>query len=401
MRRELYRFYTRTGRGIRRRTRLLATSNVAGLAPAGAWLADQLSARSPHLFPLEDVVAVMQCLSDDGLDAWLAGGWGVDALLGSQTRLHTDLDLVVPDTLTDGWQAATSLRRLRFQHQQTSTSGLWWTQARHDLLAPDGRRIELLSLDWALLDHMSRLLVPAGTSPDLRRTWLTRGSLARQHLPCLSKQAQELLHLGYPSRETDEWDMALLDGTRASTGPTSLVLPVFALDDWSYQVWREIGHPLRLPHVTVLDPFLPADSWNSAVRRELASLAAEVTPFEITLTRLCCFDDKIAYLRPEPDDLFRQLIERFRRSFPDFPPYGGAFPDVVPHLTLAVNAAPATLRHATALGRSLPLRARADQIWVVAGSTTRPIERFPLGRADSPGRPKISSGGRSQAAGES
>jgi lincosamide nucleotidyltransferase A/C/D/E len=30
-----------------------------------------------------------------GLDVWVEGGWGVDALLGEQTRAHDDLDLAV------------------------------------------------------------------------------------------------------------------------------------------------------------------------------------------------------------------------------------------------------------------------------------------------------------------
>lgn len=30
----------------------------------------------------------------DGIDVWIDGGWAVDALLGEQTRVHDDLDLV-------------------------------------------------------------------------------------------------------------------------------------------------------------------------------------------------------------------------------------------------------------------------------------------------------------------
>ena len=42
-----------------------------------------------------DVVAVFDRLDEAGIDAWLDGGWGVDALLGEQTRDHDDLDLVM------------------------------------------------------------------------------------------------------------------------------------------------------------------------------------------------------------------------------------------------------------------------------------------------------------------
>jgi len=34
-------------------------------------------------------------LEAGGIDVWLDGGWGVDALLEHQTREHDDLDIVV------------------------------------------------------------------------------------------------------------------------------------------------------------------------------------------------------------------------------------------------------------------------------------------------------------------
>jgi lincosamide nucleotidyltransferase A/C/D/E len=42
-----------------------------------------------------DVVRVFDRLDAAGVDAWADGGWGVDALLGEQTRPHDDLDLIL------------------------------------------------------------------------------------------------------------------------------------------------------------------------------------------------------------------------------------------------------------------------------------------------------------------
>lgn len=39
----------------------------------------------------------IQNLSALGVEVWLDGGWGVDALLGLQSRPHDDLDIVVAD----------------------------------------------------------------------------------------------------------------------------------------------------------------------------------------------------------------------------------------------------------------------------------------------------------------
>ncbi len=43
----------------------------------------------------EDVIKIYRRLSEKGIRVWLTGGWGIDALLGEQTRPHKDLDLVM------------------------------------------------------------------------------------------------------------------------------------------------------------------------------------------------------------------------------------------------------------------------------------------------------------------
>ena len=43
----------------------------------------------------QTLLAVIGLLEAEGIEVWLDGGWGVDALLGHQTREHDDLDLVV------------------------------------------------------------------------------------------------------------------------------------------------------------------------------------------------------------------------------------------------------------------------------------------------------------------
>ena len=41
----------------------------------------------------EDAAGLLDALAERGIDVRLDGGWGVDALLGRQTREHNDLDL--------------------------------------------------------------------------------------------------------------------------------------------------------------------------------------------------------------------------------------------------------------------------------------------------------------------
>ena len=42
-----------------------------------------------------DVCELLDLLAADGIRVWVDGGWAVDALLGEQTRCHTDLDIAI------------------------------------------------------------------------------------------------------------------------------------------------------------------------------------------------------------------------------------------------------------------------------------------------------------------
>ena len=44
----------------------------------------------------DDVVKIIKLLEQNGFEVYVIGGWGVDALLGEQTRKHEDLDIALP-----------------------------------------------------------------------------------------------------------------------------------------------------------------------------------------------------------------------------------------------------------------------------------------------------------------
>ena len=44
-----------------------------------------------------DVLWMLELMADLGATPVVAGGWGVDALVGHQTRQHRDLDVLIPD----------------------------------------------------------------------------------------------------------------------------------------------------------------------------------------------------------------------------------------------------------------------------------------------------------------
>jgi lincosamide nucleotidyltransferase A/C/D/E len=48
---------------------------------------------SRYVMPAAEAIRLLGCLSEHGVDICVGGGWCVDALLGEQTRDHSDLDL--------------------------------------------------------------------------------------------------------------------------------------------------------------------------------------------------------------------------------------------------------------------------------------------------------------------
>jgi lincosamide nucleotidyltransferase A/C/D/E len=47
-----------------------------------------------------EVIDFYERMTDLGITVWVDGGWGVDSLLGRQTRLHKDLDIAIQERMS-------------------------------------------------------------------------------------------------------------------------------------------------------------------------------------------------------------------------------------------------------------------------------------------------------------
>ena len=92
-------------------------------------------------------------------------------------------------------------------------------------------------------------------------------------------------------------------------------------------------------HVTVLFPFRP--SVDEADVALIGECAAAVPAFDVTFARTAAFPVGLVYLVPDPVEPFLELTEVLAGAFPDTPPYGGLFDEVIPHLTVAADLEPA------------------------------------------------------------
>ena len=79
------------------------------------------------------------------------------------------------------------------------------------------------------------------------------------------------------------------------------------------------------------------------------------------------FSNGALYLAPEPDEPFRQITLAIWGCYPETPPYGGRFSNIVPHLTIVEPVEGCEIERiaaefAAAGDRTLPIRATASEI---------------------------------------
>lgn len=153
--------------------------------------------------------------------------------------------------------------------------------------------------------------------------------------------------------------------------PTSsaIVVAFPALDNALGTLRRRLDPTARhgMPaHVTVLAPFGPPSRREPTTVARLEEGLGKFHTFPVVFERIGWFDERVMYLEPEPSAPFVELTLAAGAAFPAFPPYGGRFASVIPHLTVAEDAPRRRLRQAAAtLARMLPLDATASSVWLM------------------------------------
>ena len=156
-----------------------------------------------------EVLRVFHALDGAGFRFWVAGGWGVDALLGRQTRVHRDLDLALDVTHAALDRALSALEGLGYGVETD------WRPARVELAAPSARWVDVHPIvfdergtAWqANLDGLPPFRYP----PDA----FTEGSIGGSSVRCVSVAQQLLFHSGYPPQPHDLADIAELQKLQA------------------------------------------------------------------------------------------------------------------------------------------------------------------------------------------
>lgn len=145
---------------------------------------------APDLFELLDV------LDDMAVHYWLDGGWGVDCLLGTQTRKHSDLDLVLPRSEVQRVRAMLTARGYLVVRDWLPTS----------LAFRDGqdREVDLHPVDLTADGGGDQVLQDGDAwhyAPPVE------GSINERRIRCASASEQLLMHQGYDPRPVDLLDV--------------------------------------------------------------------------------------------------------------------------------------------------------------------------------------------------
>jgi 2'-5' RNA ligase len=140
-------------------------------------------------------------------------------------------------------------------------------------------------------------------------------------------------------------------------------------------------------HVTVLYPFVPPQQITAAVIEMAAAAVKSVPGFGCRFAGTDWFGEDVLWLAPEPAGPFRALTAAVHAAFPQYPPFGGAFADVIPHLTVgdrpeggisALHAAQAQVLP------MLPVRTHVSCAWLMTGTRApaswQRLAAFPLGQ---------------------
>ena len=171
----------------------------------------------------QDVLELYKLLREHGVQIWIDGGWGIDALLERQTRPHKDLDAFV--AFDDLPTMTTVLSQRGFVLKEIWDENCWLRHAGHVLLIGTGETGGEVATAFVLKDALGREIdvhvlhldehdcaIPAwdcsvAFSPD---ALMGHGIIAGSPVQCLSAAMHMRTHTGYQLQDKDIQDLRLL-----------------------------------------------------------------------------------------------------------------------------------------------------------------------------------------------
>lgn len=153
--------------------------------------------------PASRVLQILDGAARAGVEVWLDGGWGVDALLGDEHREHDDVDLVVPLIALPMLISALRPHGFRVIDDLLPT--------RLVLGTIEGERIDVHSVTFDDTGVGWQVAAaPDGADCRYPASCFVTGTVAGQVVPCLDAATQMDHHSGYAPRPHDIVDVQRL-----------------------------------------------------------------------------------------------------------------------------------------------------------------------------------------------
>ncbi len=155
-----------------------------------------------------DVLTVCATVASTTTQWWITGGWGVDALLGRQTRRHRDLDLLVGDdpAVVEGVSSALGGLGLGFLSERSVPES--FAPRRVCLADASGHGVDLLPVNLAA----SPFIATEGEEAPF-----TSGHIGGRLVPCVATTLHHRARdVPYRRRPSDTHDMRMLVEADAS-----------------------------------------------------------------------------------------------------------------------------------------------------------------------------------------
>lgn len=149
-----------------------------------------------------DVMPILAWLETASIRVWLDGGWGVDALIGMQTRAHDDLDVVIALHDVQGAQQILGAHGFALMEDELPT--------RFVLCDAAYRRIDFHPVSFDVEGGGVQQLQDGTTFRYPPEGFSDTGSINGHRVRCLTAEVQMLCHTGYVPDENDAHDVRLL-----------------------------------------------------------------------------------------------------------------------------------------------------------------------------------------------
>ena len=155
------------------------------------------------IFPMESVIDLYHRLQDADIPIWLDGGWGVDALLEEQTRVHDDLDIVIEEKNLERFLKV--IQSMGYIEIKKIDSCPWnFVMGHPDSLEIDVHVVNFDEFGNGIYGPKERgVFYPAYAFEGI-------GKINATVLPCLTADYQLESHTGYMLRDKDFKDVAAL-----------------------------------------------------------------------------------------------------------------------------------------------------------------------------------------------